>query len=153
MALAYESLYSTNNNPDDLLNARSAYENALGIYTREKYPYDYGAIKINIATVFLKMAEAGKGEFYDYSREAIEEALNVFTVDTYPRDYALARITQGDYYYKFSLSGQADKKENLDMAVGAYKEALKVFSEATYPDDYAIIQEKLALVYAEIEKQ
>jgi hypothetical protein len=99
------------------------------------------------------MAEAGKEEFYDYSREAIEEALAVFTVDVYPRDYALAKITQGDYYYKFSLSGQADKKENLDMAVGAYKEALKVFSEATYPDDYAIIQEKLALVYAEIEKQ
>jgi hypothetical protein len=142
-----------NNNADVLLKAKTAYENALGIYTLEKYPYDYGAIKINIATVFLKMAESGKEEFFDYSMEAIKEALKVFTVDLYPRDYALAKITEGDFYYKYALGSQTGKKENLDKAVNAYNEALKVFSQETYPDDYAIIQEQLALVYAELEKQ
>ena len=133
--------------------AIGAYEKALEVYTRDRYPMQYGVTQNNLGTAYGTLAEVeGKAENCRRAIEAYEEALKVYTHERFPMDYAMTQNNLGNAYG--TLAKIEGKAENCRRAIEAYEEALKVYTHERFPMDYAMTQNNLGAAYstlAEVE--
>ena len=72
--------------------ALTAYQEALKVYTMERFPMVYGITQINIQAIYCVLADAEeRPEYYRSAFKAYEEALKVFTEAKYPEKNKLIR--------------------------------------------------------------
>ena len=69
--------------------AIAAYEEALEVYTRDRYPMDYGGTQNNLGAAYSILAEVeAKAENCRRAIGSYEEALKVFTESEYPEIFS-----------------------------------------------------------------
>jgi tetratricopeptide (TPR) repeat protein len=133
--------------------AIEAYDEALKVYTYERFPMDYGMTQNNLGTAYSTLAEVeGKAENCKRAIEAYEEALKVYTYERFPMDYGMTQNNRGTAYR--TLAEVEGKAENCKRAIEAYEEALKVRTYERFPMDYGMTQNNLGNAYstlAEVE--
>jgi pyrimidine deaminase RibD-like protein/tetratricopeptide (TPR) repeat protein len=126
--------------------AIKAYEEALKVYTFNRFPSDYAMTQGNLGNVYGILAEEeAKTENCKKAISAYEEALKVYTFDRFPSDYATAQNNLGNVYG--ILAEEEAKAENCEKAIKAYEEALKVYTFNRFPSDYAMTQNNFGNVY------
>jgi tetratricopeptide (TPR) repeat protein len=70
--------------------AIKAYEEALKVYTLERFPMDYAMTQNNLGTAYSTLAEVeAKAENCKKAIKAYEEALKIFTEEKFPEIYSL----------------------------------------------------------------
>jgi tetratricopeptide (TPR) repeat protein len=133
--------------------AIKACEEALKVYTLERFPMDYAMTQINLGAAYRMLAEVeAKAENCKKAIKACEEALKVYTLERFPMDYAMTQNNLGNAYKR--LAEVEAKAENCKKAIKAYEESLKVYTLERFPTNYAITQNNLGAAYgtlAEIE--
>ncbi len=123
-------------NAASISDAIAAYQRALRVFKREKYPKEYAILHNNLATAYLsipvtdeksKMREA-------LAVQSFEEALKVVTLIDQPGEYAMLQNNLGNAL-QYASSGHV--VENSLRAIEAYDEALKVRTKHDTPPEYA----------------
>ena len=85
LGTAYRTLSEVRDKEENLTKAIRAYEEALKIYTVEKYPVDYAMTQNNLGTAYRTLSEVrDKEENLTKAIRAYEEALKIRTVEKYP---------------------------------------------------------------------
>jgi tetratricopeptide (TPR) repeat protein len=119
-----------------ITDAISAYQRALRVFDRARYPKEFAILQNNLATAFLampftddrsKMREA-------IAVQAFEEGLKVVNIIDHPTEYAMRQNNLGNALQYASSSHAA---ENNLRALDAYDEALKVRTKDAAPLEYA----------------
>jgi tetratricopeptide (TPR) repeat protein len=133
--------------------AIEAYEEALKVYTRDRYPMQYGTTQNNLGNTYKTLAEVeAKAENSKRAIEAHEKAMEVYTRDRYPMQYGTTQNNLGNAYS--TLAEVEAKAENSKRAIEAYEKALEVYTRDRYPMDYGMTQNNLGNAYstlAEVE--
>ena len=132
--------------PEFMKIAIEAYEEALKVYTRDRFPMQYGGTQNNLGTAYVTLAGVeAKAENSKRAIEAYEEALKVYTRDRFPMDYGM---TQNNLSTAYSTLGEVEAKaENSKRAIEACEEALKVYTRDRFPMDYGMTQNNLGTAY------
>ena len=134
LGLTLQSLAGFHQAP--IADAIAAYQRALRIFTKDRYPAEFAILHNNLATAFLSIPmtdERGK------MREALavqsfESALEVVTLIDNPSEYAMLQNNLGNALQYVSSSHSV---ENSYRALDAYNEALKVRNPKDTPLEYA----------------
>ena len=133
--------------------ATRAYEEALKLYTLDRFPMGYATTQNNLGTAYGKLAEVkDTAEHCKKAIKAHEEALKVRTLHRFPMDYATTQNNLGNAYGR--LAQVEDTAENCKKAIKAFEEALKVRTLDHFPIQYAQTQNNLGNAYgtlAEVE--
>ena len=125
--------------------AINAYEEALNVYTLDRFPMDYAMTQNNLGTAYRTLGEVeAKPENCKKAINACEEALKVRTLDRFPMDYAMTQNNLGNAYG--TLGEVEAKPENCKKAINAYEEALKVFTKEEFPEIYPRVKSNLRKV-------
>jgi tetratricopeptide (TPR) repeat protein len=135
--------------------AITAYEEALKVYTLDRFPKDYAMTHNNLGNAYGTLAEVeATTENCKRAITACEEALKVRTLDRFPMGYAATQNNLGTAYGR--LAGLEAKAENCKKAITAFEEALKVYTLDRFPMGYAMTQNNLGNAYrilAEVEAE
>ncbi|RPI00186.1 MAG: hypothetical protein EHM72_09940 [Calditrichaeota bacterium] len=122
-----------------LAQAKTAYEDALNVYTREQFPLDWAMTQNNRGTVLRELGERTEGEERErllaQAVEILEQSLQVRTFNYLPIDWA---ESQGNLAETYTLL------KNWPTAAESYANVLKV-----YPEDEKSYQ-KAAHLYQEV---
>ncbi len=141
------------NKPTYLSLAIVAYEAALTVYTRERFPVQYGMTQNNLGNAYGILAQVE--DKAANSRKAItayKAALTVYTRERFPMDYGMTQNNLGNAYG--TLAQVEDKSANCRKAIAAYEAALTVYTRERFPMDYGMTQNNLGNAYgilAELE--
>ncbi|MDJ0676088.1 MAG: hypothetical protein QNJ36_12005 [Calothrix sp. MO_167.B42] len=113
-----------------------AYQEALQIFTWERYPQEYAILHNNIAIAYLSMPMTGEQQYLRQrlAVQAFEEALQHINLIDCPQEYAMLQNNLGN---TLQCLASAHSLDNLVRAIAAYDEALKVRNLQNTPLDYA----------------
>jgi tetratricopeptide (TPR) repeat protein len=119
-----------------LVDAVAAYQRALLVFERARYPVEYAILQNNLATAYLSMP---LGDERGAVREALavqsfEAALEIVTLIDHPSEYAMLQNNLGN---ALQYAASSHPAENCLRAIEAYDEALKVRTRAATPLEYA----------------
>lgn len=112
------------------------YQQALRVFTYQKYPQEYATLHNNIAIAYLSMS-TGSQQQYLYEGLAVqsfERALKHINLMEHPKEYAMLQNNLGNALQY--LPSSHPFKNNL-RAVAAYDEALKIRNPINTPLEYA----------------
>ena len=119
-----------------------AYEEALKVYTLDRFPMQYGITQNNLGTAYGTMSEVeAKAENCKRAIEAYQEALKVRSLDRFPMQYANTQNNLGTAYW--TLAEIEAKGENCKRAIAAYEKALKVYTEKEFPQLHQLVRSNL----------
>lgn len=113
-----------------------AYQEALRVFTWEKYPQEYAILHNNIAIAYLSMPLSSEREFLQHGLavQSFQVALKHINLIEHPREYAMLQNNLGN---ALQYLPSAHPLENNLRAISAYDEALKVRSRYDTPIEYA----------------
>ena len=115
-----------------------AYDEALKVYTLERFPMDYAMTQNNLGVAYSSLAEVeAKADNCKKAIRAHDEALKVRTLDRFPMQYAMSQNNLGITYH--TLAEIEAKADNCKKAIRAHEEALKVFTEKEFPEIYPLV--------------
>ena len=133
--------------------AIKAYEQALKVFTVERFPEVYVTTKNNVGNAYIALAEVeAQYKNCKLAIKAFEDALSVYTLEKFPIYYAMTQNNLGTAYQ--TLAEVDSKADNCKQAIKAYEQALKVRTLERSPMDYAMTQNNLGNAYstlAEVE--
>jgi tetratricopeptide (TPR) repeat protein len=118
---------------DELIQAVTAYREALKEYTRERVPLDWAMTQNNLGNALARLGErASDSARLQEAVTAFREALKEYTRERVPLDWAMTQNNLGTALAR--LGERASDSARLEEAVTAYREALDVFegAEATH---------------------
>jgi len=134
LGLVLQSLAGLNRAP--ITDAISAYQRALRIFDKARFPQEFAILQNNLATAFLsiplsderaKMREA-------LAVQAFEEGLQVVNMIDHPAEYAMLQNNLGN---ALQYASSSHRVANNLRALDAYDEALKVRTREAMPVEYA----------------
>jgi tetratricopeptide (TPR) repeat protein len=126
--------------------AIGAYQEALKVYTLDRFPMDYGMTQNNLGVAYRTLGEVeSKAENCRLAIGAYEQALKVRTLDRFPMDYGMTQNNLGVAYR--TLAEVEDKTENCKRAIQACEQALKVRTLDRFPIQYAATQNNVGIAY------
>lgn len=119
-----------------IVDAISAYQRALRIFTRTAHPKEFVILQNNLATAFLSMPMTDeRGKMREaLAVQAFEEGLKVVTLVDDPVEYAMLQNNLGN---ALQYASSSHTIENNLRAIEAYDEALKVRTREASPIEYA----------------
>ena len=130
------------NQEENLREAIRAFNGALTIYTKEKYPNEYGVTQHNLGNVYARFSNfEDKEKNLKAAIRIYREALTVRTKEEKPIQYAMTQNNIGAAYS--DLSEVSNNEEHIKEAIKGFNEALAVFTAESYPMKFAKIQEAL----------
>jgi tetratricopeptide (TPR) repeat protein len=134
LGLVLQSLASFNR--ARVTDAIAAYQRALRIFDKQRFPQEFAILQNNLATAFLSIPLADeRGKMREaLAVQAFEEGLNVVNIIDHPTEYAMLQNNLGNALQYVS---SAHRVENNLRALDAYDEALKVRARQTMPVEYA----------------
>ncbi|AKG23767.1 hypothetical protein [Calothrix sp. 336/3] len=112
------------------------YQEALRVFTYDKYPQEYAILHNNIAIAYLSMSQGSQQQylFEGLAVQSFEVALKQINLIEHPREYAMLQNNLGN---ALQYLPSAHPLENLQRAIAAYHEALKVRNSQDTPLEYA----------------
>jgi tetratricopeptide (TPR) repeat protein len=116
--------------------AITAYQRALRVFDRTRFPQEFAILHNNLATAFLAVA-AGGGRSQMSEALAVssfEEGLRGVSLADHPVEYAMLQNNLGNALQSVTSSHALD---NSLRALAAYDEALRVRTRAEMPLEYA----------------
>ncbi len=116
--------------------AISAYQRALLVFDRGKFPKEYAILQNNLATAFLSIPLSDeRGKLREaLAVQAFEEGLKVVNIIDHPAEYAMLQNNLGN---ALQYASSAHQLANNLRALEAYDEALKVRTRESMPLEYA----------------
>jgi len=146
MGNIFNSIGEVSDKAENNKRAIKAHEEALKIYTLERFPVNYAMTQNNLGTAYGTLAEVeAKAENCKKAIKACKEALKVRTLERFPMNYAMTQNNLGNAYG--TLAEVEAKAENCKKAIKAYEEALKVRTLEHFPMNYATTQNNLGTAY------
>jgi tetratricopeptide (TPR) repeat protein len=114
----------------------AAYQEAMRIFTCEKYPQEYAILSNNIAIAYLSMSGGSEQQNLceGLAVQTFESALKHINLIEHPREYAMLQNNLGNALQYLQSSHPV---ENNLRAIAAYNEALKVRNSQDTPLEYA----------------
>jgi tetratricopeptide (TPR) repeat protein len=129
--------------------ALDAFDKALEVHTKEKFPREYANTKYNIGVAYMKLMDL---ELTDESRNiaitSFREALKVYNLRDYPQEYANTQMNLGNVYLPLVMKNFSS--QDCNNAIHAYDEALKVYTIQQSDFDYAMLQYSKGLAYSKL---
>ncbi len=112
-----------------------AYQEALQIFTWERYPQEYAILHNNIAIAHISMSMTGEQQDLQQALaiQTFESALQHINLIDCPREYAMLQNNLGNTLQCLAT----DSVDYLLRAIAAYDEALKVRNLQNTPLEYA----------------
>jgi len=90
LGAAYGTLAGVEEKAENCKRAIAAYEEALKVYTPERFPMYYGGTQNNLGNAYGRLAEIEeKAENCKKATKAYEEALRVYTKEEFPEIHKL----------------------------------------------------------------
>ncbi len=119
-----------------LQDAIAAYQQALRVFDRQRFPREYAILHNNLATAFLAVAPGGSGSKMSEALavSSFEEGLRGINLIDHPAEYAMLQNNLGN---ALQSVGSAHALENRVRALAAYDEALRVRTRRDMPLEYA----------------
>ena len=119
-----------------ITDAIAAYQRALRVFDRARFPKEFAILQNNLATAFLSIPLADE---HAKMREALavqafEEGLKVVNIIDHPTEYAMLQNNLGN---ALQYASSAHRLANNLRALEAYDEALKVRTREAAPLEYA----------------
>jgi tetratricopeptide (TPR) repeat protein len=116
--------------------AIAAYQRALRVFDRARYPVEFAILQNNLATAFLSMPLVDERSKMREALavQAFEEGLKVVTLIDHPSEYAMLQNNLGN---ALQYASSRHATENNLRALEAYDESLKVRTRETAPLEYA----------------
>ncbi|AFY58504.1 hypothetical protein Riv7116_6148 [Rivularia sp. PCC 7116] len=128
-------------NPELLVQAKTAYEHALSILEELASPEETAEAQMNLGLVLQSLASSNMARMTD-SIQAYQEALQVFTWEKYPQEYAILHNNIAIAY--LSMSGGSQQQYLFEgLAVQSFEVALKRINLIEHPREYAMLQNNL----------
>ena len=139
-----------------------AYQEAIQVYSPDRSPMQYAAMKNNLAIAYLSLSETeDKAGNCRLALAACREALLYRTKEEHPQAYAASQNNLGNAYLALAEEDEEVKRvktrkrivdeqgclENCRLALDAYSNALQIYSLEEFPRLYATVQNNLANVY------
>jgi tetratricopeptide (TPR) repeat protein len=119
-----------------ITDAISAYQRALRVFERGRYPKEFAILQNNLATAFLSIPLSDeRGKMREaLAVQAFEEGLRVVNIIDHPIEYAMLQNNLGN---ALQYASSSHRLANNLRALVAYDEALKVRKRETMPLEYA----------------
>ena len=111
--------------------ALGAYDDALQVLTKEKFPQDWAKTQNNRGILLSKSGTLDRPRVYQNALTAYDNALSILTRDEHPRDWAIVRMNQGTAL--LNLGAESD----LQDALNAFNDALQVLTKDRFPQNWA----------------
>ncbi|MGH2502586.1 MAG: hypothetical protein ACRDID_08740, partial [Ktedonobacterales bacterium] len=124
--------------------AIAALEDALTVYTLDRYPKEYADVQTILGNALRERAAGSRRENLERAIAAYEQALQGYTLEHYSKQRATIQNNLG-VAYRNRISGE--KRENIERAIAAYEQALTVRTLERYPQDYGMTQNNLGAAY------
>ena len=135
-----------------------AYQEAIFVYTSDRYPQQYAAMKNNLAIAYLTLSEVEeRSKNCRMALAACQEAIGYRKLEDQPFAYAALQNNLGNAYLALAEEEAAEDdgedthnqrcREYCQQAIEAYGKALMVYSKEEYPRLYATAENNLANVY------
>ncbi len=112
------------------------YQEALRVFTWQKYPQEYAILHNNIAIAYLSMPLSSEQKYLHQGLavQTFEEALKHIQFIDHPREYAMLQNNLGN---ALQYLPSVHPLDNILRAIAAYDEALKVRNPNNAPLEYA----------------
>jgi CHAT domain-containing protein/tetratricopeptide (TPR) repeat protein len=133
---------------DNLTAARSAFERALQYYTPDRSPHEHARIQVNLGSVYEETRTGDSRMSLERAIVCYDAAIRLASGES-AIDWeilAAAHVNRGNAYRR-RIRG--DRDDNLEEGIASYRQALAFYTRDRFPRIWAIIQENLALTYAE----
>ncbi len=128
-------------NVDLLVQAKTAYEQALPILQELASAEETAEAQMNLGVVLQSLASSNMARMTD-SIQAYQEALQVFIWEQYPQEYAILHNNISIAY--LSMSRGAQQQYLFEgLAVQSFEVALKKINLIEHPREYAMLQNNL----------
>lgn len=122
------------------LQAISAYNAALAVYTRAALPQEWARIQNNMGVVLSKLGAI------EEAIATFRTALEIFTQQEHPQDWALTQYNLGNMLqFQASERKEAEAVPLFQQSIVAYKLALEVYTQQQYPEEWGWAQHKLGI--------
>jgi tetratricopeptide (TPR) repeat protein len=132
----------TDNEEELLKQAIKSFDEALGIFTKEKHPKAYAKARHNLGFAYSNLSDIrNQDKNLKEAIRAFQDTLTVYRKEKFPIDYGRTQNNLGGAFLR--LAEISNKEEDLKKAIEAYEEALAVYTVEKYPLHYASIQEAL----------
>jgi tetratricopeptide (TPR) repeat protein len=126
--------------------AIEAYNEALTIFTVDRFPTDYAMTQVNLGTVYGVLAEVDSTvENCRLAIDAQKEALTIYKINGFLMQNAATQVNLGISYG--ILAEVENKADNCRLAINSYKDALAIYTIDRFPRDYAMTQHNLGIAY------
>ncbi len=134
LGLVLQSL--TNFNLARMTDSIKAYQEALQVFTWDKFPQEYAILHNNIAIAYLSMPLSPDKESLRHALavQSFETALKYINLIDHPREYAMLQNNLGN---ALQYLPSQHRIENNQRAIASYDEALKVRNSHDTPLEYA----------------
>jgi tetratricopeptide (TPR) repeat protein len=120
----------TGDKTENVQKAISAYQAALGIYTKDTYPDEWAWTQDNLGLAWSELATGSKAENVQQAITAFEAALTVRTRAGHPAEFARTQENLGVAWSRLPTGNQA---ENRKKAIAACQAGLTVYSNGSFP--------------------
>ena len=127
--------------------AVSCYEEALSVFTEDRFPRDWAAAQVSLATACSRPPFRHQSGNLDKSVACYTAALRICTEANFPNEWA---TIQNDLGVAYSRLPTGDRAANLERAIGCYVAALRVRTEHALPTEWATTINNLGNAYAEL---
>ncbi|HXU31616.1 MAG TPA: hypothetical protein VN851_13665 [Thermoanaerobaculia bacterium] len=116
--------------------AITAYQRALRVFDRDRFPKEFAILHNNLATAFLSVSVGGEGSKMSEALAvtSFEEGLRGVNLVDHPVEYAMLQNNLGNALQSVATSHAL---ENRLRALDAYDEALRVRTRTDMPLEYA----------------
>lgn len=105
------------------IRSENAYKNALKVYTRDKYPYNYAKVLSNLGNTYLTICDHYRSKQAEFMPKAIacyEEAIELLKKLPIPAYSALNSLGEA-----YRIRHEGSRQENLSKAIKAYDQAIR----------------------------
>ncbi|MGB3649877.1 MAG: hypothetical protein WBA41_01515 [Rivularia sp. (in: cyanobacteria)] len=124
-----------------VLQAKTAYEEALPILEELASPEETAEAHLNLGVVLQSLASSNMARMTD-SIQAYQDALQIFSWDKYPQEYAILHNNIAIAY--LSISGGSQQQYLFEgLAVQSFEVALRRINLIEHPREYAMLQNNL----------
>ncbi len=119
-----------------------AYDAALTVYTREKFPMEWASVRNNSGSIHQALGQRTRdvAEF-EKSAAAFRDAASVYTRQDFPLDWAMTSYNLGNTLQL--LGNLSEQPAHLEEAIAAYRDALGEYKRETAPRPWALVQSGL----------
>ena len=124
--------------------AIAAYEAALTVRTRERFPMQYGMTQNNLGNAYGILAQVeDKAVNCRKAIAAYETALSVHSRERFPMQYGMTQNNLGTAYR--TLAEVEDRVANCKKAIAAYEAALDIYTPEAFPEPYRLVSGNLEI--------